>query len=396
MIEATYPPRGELDRLQRPALILGLLGVILLVVGALFSPEQFFRSYLIGYLFWVGIGLGCLAVAMIHNLSGGAWGMVIRGIVESGAWTLPLMALLFIPIAIGVPSIYVWARPEVVAQDPLLQHKLPYLNVPFFLVRAVIYFVVWAAIVYFMTRWIMEEYRDPNPVRARRIRLLSSGGLVLFVVTVTFAAFDWIMSLEPHWFSSIFGAMMGMNAVVAAFAFVIAVVALLAAREPLAEVMTSALFNDLGSLLLAFVMIWAYLAFSQFMLIWAGNLPEEVTWYIHRLNGGWQWVGLAVALFQFAVPFVLLLSRDIRSNARNLTLLAIFLVFMFLINLFWMVLPSFHETRLSVHWLDLIAPIALGGIWLAVFVWQLKQRPLVPPAVLPALREKAENAHEGH
>lgn len=396
MIEAAYPPSPELNRIQRPALILGILGLVLLVVGAVFSPQQFFRSYLLGYLFWVGIGLGCLGVTMLHNLSGGAWGMVIRGALESGARTLPLMGLLFLPLAFGLPFVYEWARPEVVAEDPLLQHKSPYLNVPFFLLRTLLYFVVWAAIAYLLTKWSMEENRRPDPLPSRRIRVLSAIGLVLLGLTVTFAAIDWVMSLEPHWFSSIFGAVVGMNAAIAGFAFVITIVALLADRKPLAEVMTHSLFNDLGSLLLAFVMIWAYLAFSQFMLIWAANLPEEVTWYIHRLNGGWQWLALSVALFQFAVPFVLLLSRDVRSNRRHLALLAAFLVFMFLVNLFWTVVPSFHEARLYVHWLDFVAPIALGGIWVAVFVWQLRGRPLVPPPVLPALRERAETEHERH
>ncbi|MCZ7570840.1 MAG: hypothetical protein M5U01_19950 [Ardenticatenaceae bacterium] len=378
MIEATRPAPPAFDRIQRGALIVGIVGIALLIVGAVLSPAQFFRSYLVGYLFWLGIALGCLAIVMLHYLSGGTWGAVLRRFLESGTKTIPLMALLFVPLVFGLPYLYVWARPEAVAKDELLQYQSLYLNIPFFLIRAAIYFVTWGVLVYFLNKWSAEQDRTADPEVTRHLRLLSAGGEVLFGLTATFAFIDWVMSLEPHWFSTIYSAMVTMGDVLGAFAFVIAVVALLANWEAFAEVTTPRLWNDFGSLLLAFVMIWAYLAFSQFMLIWAGNLTDEIPWYLRRINFGWQWVALLVVLFHFALPFALLLSRDLKRNAQQLAMVAIVIVVMHLIDTFWLVEPAFTETGLRVHWLDVVAPVGLGGIWIAVFVWQLKKRPLLP------------------
>ncbi len=378
MIEAMYAAPQELDRFGQRALVTGVVFLAACAIGWFLSPEQFFRSYLLGYVFWIGITLGCLAIMMLHHLSGGAWGLVIRRLLESATKTLPLMALLFVPLAFGTHVLYSWARPEEVSSSPLLQHKSPYLNLRFFFIRAALYFGVWCVISYFLNKWSAEQDRTGQHQITRRLEALSAPGLILFGLTVTFASVDWVMSLEPEWFSTIFGILFMGGQVLSALAFVIATAVVLGKRKPLSDAIAPAHLHDLGKLLLAFVMLWAYFAFSQYLIIWSGNLPEEISWYVHRLHGGWQWLGLLLILFHFALPFLLLLSRDLKRNARLLARLAAAVIIMRFIDLFWLIAPEFHNEALSLHWMDLAAPVGLGGIWLAFFVRQLKSRPLLP------------------
>jgi hypothetical protein len=315
---------------------------------------------------------------MLQYITGGMWGAVLRRILESSTRTLPLLMVLFIPLLFGVTWLYQWAQPATVAQDPILQHKQLYLNVPFFLVRAAIYFAVWSVLIWFLNRWSIRQDAEPTPALARRLEYLSRGGLLLYTLTMTFASIDWVMSLEPHWFSTIYGILFIGGQVLAAFAFAIPVAALLAERTAYGDVISADQFHDLGKLLLAFVMLWAYFAFSQFLIIWSGNLPEETPWYLSRLRGGWEWVGIAVIVFHFALPFVVLLSRDIKRNARRLAWVAYGVMAMRAVDLFWLVSPAFAHEGIGVHWLDLTTLVGVGGIWLAAFVWQLRERPLLP------------------
>jgi hypothetical protein len=364
-------------RVQRPALIIGLVALGSCLAGASVSPQQFFRSYLIAYLFWFGIAMGCLAILMIHHIAGGAWGAVIRRLLESGTRTLPLLALLFLPLIAGMQQLYEWAQPEHVAHDALLQHKSFYLNAPFFMARAAFYFTAWIMLVVFLNRWSLEQDRTADPRVQRRLELLSRGGLVIVGLTMTFASIDWVMSLEPHWYSTIYGIVTMGGQVLTAMAFVIPVAALLADRGPLAGVAENEQFHDLGKLLLAFVMLWTYFALSQFLIIWSANLPEETPWYLRRLQGGWQWLALALVLFHFALPFLVLLSRDVKRDARALAVVATAMVLVRFADLFWMVTPAFHPAQLRIHWLDAGTVIGIGGVWLWAFVWQLEGRPLV-------------------
>ena len=372
------PVHSQLDRIQYRSLIVGLAGLTLCAAGAFLNPEQFFRSYLLAYLFWIGIALGCFAIVMLHHLVGGAWGFVIRRLLESGTRTLPLMAVLFLPLLLGLHDLYHWAHPAEVAGDKILQHKSLYLNIPFFLARAGMYFAVWIAVTYLLNKWSLTQDRTGEAFLTRRLQFLSGPGLVLYVLTVTFASIDWVMSLEPHWFSTIYGIMFVVGQALAALAFVTAVAVLLADREPLSQVISSAHFHDLGNLLLAFVVLWAYVAFSQYLITWSANLAEEITWYLHRTKGGWAWIGLFLILFHFILPFLLLLSRDTKRRTRMLLIVASTVICMRLVDLFWLVMPAFHPAGFSVHWMDLVAPIGVGGIWVAVFVWQLKRGALLP------------------
>jgi hypothetical protein len=301
----------------------------------------------------------------------------VRRLLESGARTLPLMAVLFVPIAADLPALYEWARPEA-AHDPGLVRKQLYLNAPFFLGRAGFYFAAWILVTAFLVRWSHRQDATGDPRAAERLELLSRGGLVLLGLTMTFASVDWAMSLEPHWFSTIYGILFMGGSVLTAFAIVIAVAASLARRTPVADVVTAAHFHDLGKLLLAFVMLWAYFAFSQFLIVWSGNLPEEIPWYLRRLRGGWEWLALALIVFHFALPFALLLSRGLKRQKRTLAAVAIALVAVRIMDVFWMVAPAFRPEGLAVHWLDAAALVGIGGLWFALFVRRLSGAPVVP------------------
>jgi hypothetical protein len=354
----------------------------LCVVGYLVNPAQFFRSYLMAYMFWLGVVLGCLAILMVHYLVDGHWGLVIRRVLEAGTRLLSLMLALFIPIIFGIPELYVWARPASEAHHELSALQQVYLQVPFFLGRAGVYFVVWLILAFFLNRWSRQQEQEPDALvirtRQRRLGLLSGGGLVLYGLTMTFAAVDWLMSLEPQWFSTAYGLVVMTGQLLTAMAFAILATAWLAREEPYASVASPELFHDLGNLLLAFVMLWAYIAFSQFLIIWSGDLPEENRWYLHRAYGGWNWVAVVLIVVHFAVPFVLLLSRQITRRAQSLATVAAVLFAIHLLDIFWLVMPAFFPGRLHVHWLDIVAPIAVGGLWLAAFLWQLQRRSLLP------------------
>ncbi len=370
--------RGRMQRYQGMALAVGVVGLLLCILGFVLSPEQLLRSYLVGYFFWTGLALGCLALLMVQYLSGGAWGIMIRRTLESATRTLPLMAILFLPLAFGVRTLYLWAHPGMITSDAVMREKAPYLNVPFFLVRAVLYFVIWLGLSWFLNKWSLDEDREGGPLWAKKLETLSAPGLLVFVLTITFASVDWIMSLDPHWYSTIFGLLILVGQGLSAFSFVIAAMILLAMMPPLAGLVSKKHLHDLGKLLLAFVMLWAYLSFSQLILIWSGNLPEEIPWYINRLNGGWQWIGLALLLFHFIFPFLMLLSQDLKKKPKALAAVAIWVICLRIVDVFWLVQPNFDKAAFRVSWMDFAAPLGIGGVWLALFLYQLRQRPLLP------------------
>ncbi len=367
-----------LERFERPVLLAGGIALAVCAIGGFFQPDQFFRSYLFAFLFWAGVALGCMAVAMLHHVTGGAWGLAIRRPLEAGMRTLPLVALLFLPIALGLGRIYEWAHPEAVAADPILKHKSLYLNAPFFLGRAAVYFGAWLVLAYFLNRWSLEQDTTGDRSIARRLQLLSSAGLVLYGLTVTFASIDWAMSLEPHWFSTMYGVLFIAGQGLAAFAFIILVLVGLSGRSPIAQFVEAKHYHDLGKLMLAFVMFWAYVSFSQYLIIWSGNLPEEIPWYLRRLQGGWGWVGAALVLLHFALPFFMLLPASANRNPRILSTVAGLILFMRLVDVFWLTRPAFAEGGFQFHWMDLLAPVGVGGVWLAAYLRQLGKRPLLP------------------
>jgi hypothetical protein len=356
--------------------VVGMLSVALLALGAVRAPADFFHAYLMAYVFWIGITLGCFIILMIHHLAGGNWGLTLRRVLEAAIQTSPLMAVLLLPLLPGLTTLYPWARPETVANDILLQGKNAYLNVPFFLVRTLLYIGLWNMFIFRAIRWSDAQDASPGPEWALRFRRFSAVALVVFGLTVTFAGIDYLMSLEPHWFSSIYSAMLAAGGVLSGFAFAIVILGLLQRQEPLASVMSAQLLNDIGNLLMAFVMLWAYLAYSQFLIIWSGNLGEETSWYQRRLAGGWEYVALLAVLSNFVLPFALLLVRDIKRHMWTLGSLAAWLVAAQWVNVFWLVKPAF-DSSLNLSALDVLALVALGIVWLAVFYWRLAARPVL-------------------
>lgn len=369
---------ARFDRIQRLAVILGIAALILAVLDGIRAPDQFFRSYLLGFVFWLGVPLGSAAFLMVHHLTGGFWGLPIRRPLEAATRTLPLLILLALPLLLGLGRLYTWTHPNLVAADTTLKFKQPYLNLPFFLIRNVIYFVVWWALVRRLNRWSDAQDRTGDPSFAVRLESMSGPGLVLYGLTVTFFSIDWIMSLEPHWFSTIFGMIFMVLQVLSGLSLAILVAGLLSQREPVANTITPDRLNDLGNLVLTFVMLWAYLAFSQFLIIWAGNLIREIPWYVTRVEGGWAIVAIVIIFLSFAVPFYLLLMRAIKRRVETLSTLCGALIVVTFLDVYWMIVPSYETAGPRFYLLDFLLPVGMGGIWVAAFVRQLKSRPLLP------------------
>jgi hypothetical protein len=382
---------SEIGKFQTLALGVGVIGMIAMLAGALLTGEigQALRSYLLGFTFWAGIGIGCIGVLILQHLTGGSWGLVIRRILEAGAKTWWLLLVLFLPILFGVNSLYEWAAYHTGGHhgDKILDHKAPYLNVPFFVIRTLIYFAVWGAIAIILTRLSRRQDETGDWKISSSMNRFSGPAMIAFVLAVTFAAIDWVMSLDPHWFSTMFGLLFVIGWALSCMAFVIALSFWLSGRAPMNHVLGAPHFHDLGKLMLAMVMVWAYFNFSQFLIIWSGNLPEETPWYLRRMEHGWGVVGMLLILFHFAFPFLLLLSSDLKKRARWLALLAIFVLFMRLVDLFYLITPNplpavggdAHPTMaFHISWMDFVAPLAIGGLWLFYFFMQLRKRPLMP------------------
>jgi hypothetical protein len=377
-VNGTETLQSDVTRLEKRALTLGLAALVICVAGGFHSPTQFFRSYLLGYIFWLGVALGCAAILMLHHLVGGSWGFPIRRMLESGTRTLLLMAAFTVPLLFGLRQLYVWASSASAHAQMAIEEKALYLNIPFFVMRTVIYFAAWILLAHFLNKWSFEQDRTANPGLTHRLQSLSGPGLLIYGLTVTFASIDWVMSLEPSWTSTIYGMIFMVTQALSAMAVVIVVTLLLSKTKPLSDLISPLALNDLGNLLLTFTMLWAYLSFSQFLIIWSGNLPEEITWYAARATGGWAWVAVVLIVFHFAVPFLLLLSRFVKRRIRLLAAVATGLIFMSLIDLFWLMAPAYDRAGPQFHWMDWMAVIGIGGVWFWRFVSQLKRNPLVP------------------
>ena len=304
--------------------------------------------------------------------------MVIRRPAEAAARTFPLLVLLFIPLAFGVSSLYPWAQSAVIAKDEVLKHKQVYLNTPFFLVRAAIILLGWTLLGWLLNKWSAVEDREGPARPARKFAVISAPGVIFWAFAVTFESIDWVMSLNPHWFSTMFGLLFIAGQGLSAMAFLITLLVLFSTYRPMSDVLTPRHLHDLGKLMLANVMVWAYFSFSQFLIIWAGNLPEEIPWYLERLKGGWQYIALVLVFGHFALPFALLLSRDLKRNFKLLRRIAIFVLCVRVVDVYWQVMPDASKGDLTFSWIDIAALLGIGGLWLAYFFRQLEQRPLMP------------------
>ena len=381
-------PAAEINRLRTLALGIGGIGSIIILVIALIFPEQreqALRSWLLGFIFWGGIGIGSLGILLLQYLTGGAWGVMIRRILEAGSRTLPIVFVLFLPIMFGLTYLYAWTHMQ---DDPIVQYRGAYLSVGWFIFRSVLYFILFGSMAYFLNKWSLEQ--DSATTYEESAKSLADCGkfsgpaIIFYVFTVTFASIDWVMTLDPHFYSTMWGFLFVAGWTLSTFSFAVVLLAWLSDREPMNRIIGKRHFHDIGKLMLAFTMVWAYFNFSQYLIIWSGNIPEETKWYIPRVQGGWGVIAVLLIIFHFAFPFLVLLSRDIKRNAKWLSMLAVFILVMRLIDMYYLIGPSptieSHGTEVPfhIHWMDFLAPVAVGGIWLWWFFGELLKRPLVP------------------
>jgi hypothetical protein len=376
---------GSVDRLQSGGIVVGGVALLVAIFGAMKSPADFYHSYIFSYMLILGLTVGSLGLLMLQHLTGGIWGIVIRRPLEAASRNLWLMLILFIPIVMGMKYLYSgnesetgWLNAPKEGEHALTSWQQGYLTPGGFLTRAVIYFVIWIGLMLVFNNWSKQQDQESSGEGLKqRLKTLAAPGVILYILAMTFAAIDWVMSLSPRWASTIYGFLFVAGQAISAMALMIAVIVLLAGSEPFHEIIKKRHLHDLAKLLFAFNMLWAYFAFSQLLIIWSGNQPEEITFYRSRLNGQWGVVAVIVLLFSFAIPFLLLLSRDVKRTASVVSKIAVWMIFMRLVDLYWMTRPEF-TSRAVPTWLDIVVPIALIGLWLGFFARNLKQRPLLP------------------
>ena len=379
MTAQDYTAPDSVNRLQQRALVAGIIGLVVCAVGVIKSPDQFFRSYLVSFLFVLGLSLGSLGLLMLQHLTSGQWGIVIRRLLEAASRTLLLVAFLFVPLIFGMKYIYsAWLDAPKSGESLLSPFQRSYLTPQGFIIRGFIYFAVWLTLVITLNVWSKRQDVDRDDRLLRRnLKMLSGPGIILYVFGVGFASIDWSMSISPHWFSTIYGFIFVAGQLISSMSLAIAVLVLLARTEPLAGLILPRHYSQLGKFLLTFTMLWAYFSFSQLLIIWSGNQPDEITFFRTRLYGSWGAVAVILLIFHFFVPFFLLLSQDLKRSSRLLPMVAIWMIFMRFVDLFWYTRPEFSSVALPTVW-DLGALLAVFGLWLTVFAWQLRQMPLLP------------------
>jgi hypothetical protein len=367
----------DAGRIAKPALIVGIVGFAGSIAGLMGSSERFYFSYLTAYLFWLGLGLGGLFITMLHHLTGSVWSVVFRRIAEALSSTLPLMALLFVPVALGIHNLYEWSHPEALS-DPILAKKAGFLNPTFFIIRAVIYLGGWSFLAWKLRSLSLQQDENPHVDFKPRFVKVSAPGMIFFALSISFAAFDWMMSLFPHWYSTIYGVYFAMGSIMASMALIIVVTVRLQAMGILKETISAEHRHDLGKLVFAFMILWAYMAFSQYFLIWYANLPEETIYYHQRWIGSWKTVALMIVFGHFTIPFLLLISRPAKRHPAFLAVMAVWMMAIHYIDLYWNVMPVNAPEGAAVHHTDLTMLIALGGLFMFWFLRTLSSHPLVP------------------
>ena len=385
--EQSYETSPQLrDSLKRSSSIAAFVGLVFLslTVAGKFLPggstEQFLRAYLVGFWLWFGAGAASLGFLMVQYLTGGAWGAVIRRPLEAGAKTLYVMSFGFLPLLIWVDKLYWWATPAGLA-DKVIQAKELYLNVPFMWGRWVIYTAFLIGFTYLLTKWSKEEDETKSMKISARLEALSAPGLLIFFLLMTFCGIDYMMVLEPKWTSTIYGFLVIIGWGLTTMAVMIAVLVKLTADEPMHHAITKKHFHDLGKLLFALVMLWAYLNFSQILITYSANLPTEVMWYIKRWNGGFGWVSVLLLIGHFMLPFFLLISQPAKKTKNIVQAIAIYLIVIHAVDVYALVEPNFTSVdhpQLIFSWLDVTAPVGFGGLWLALFFRNLGSQRLLP------------------
>ena len=368
----------SVGRAKNVSLGLGIIGLIGCLIGWFIAPRDFFVAYLFGDFFFLGLSLGSLALLMIHHLTAGDWGYALRRFLESAVGNLPLLALLFVPVFFGLAQLYPWRHPTVVAADETLRETQIYLNAPGFVLRTAIVFAIWIIMARQLLKWSSEQDATASLEPTRKMRTLSGPGLVIYPVTMTFAAVDWLMSMEAGWYSTMFPVLICIGQILSALALMILLLVCVAHSSPLGPLASEENFHKLGNLLLAFTMMWAYLAFGQLLVIWSGNLPHEISWYLHRISDGWKWIAIFIALFHFFLPFFLLLMRPAKKRRRILASIAACVFAAHVVASWWTIAPSVYTKHFYLGWLAPAAFLGIGGIYSFAFLKNLERRRLVP------------------
>ncbi len=373
--------RPIVDRIQRRGYVAAVIGVVVALALGFRDWTQFFHSYLLAYVFWMAFAMGCLAILQLHHMTGGRWGLPIRRILEAGTRTIPLMTVLFIPIAVWMKRIYPWVTsPDILGSSASDSFRRAYLDHGFFIVRAVIYFAVWNLLAYFLNKWSAEQDRTADVRLKTRMSSLGAPGTILWALTWSWALIDWVMSLEPTWFSTIYGMVFMCIAALAALSLSALMLRIFNGYEPLRESYQPSHLNDIGNLMLTFTILWTYTSFAQFLIIWSGNLKQEISWYKVRAFSSWGWIGAALLIFNFFTPFFILLQRRVKRRVERLGALGVFLIIVTLVDVFWQIVPSFPNARsgVKVSLIDVFLVIGIGGIWVAGYMAQLNKMPLLP------------------
>lgn len=360
------------------ALMAGIFGLILCGLGWFVDAKQFFHSYLTALVYWTTIALGGLFFVMLHYLVNAKWSVVIRRFGEGLMMSIPLLLLFFIPVLIGLKELYHWADPEIVASDHLLQGKTGFLNVPFFIIRLVGYFVIWTVLAYLLNRLSLKQDKAPHPDQIRKLRIISAPGMVIFAVTITFASFDWLMSLDAHWYSTIFGVYIFSGSFLSMLALITFIIIRLHGNNILTQHITKEHYHDLGKLIFAFTIFWGYMAFSQYFLIWYANIPEETVWFLHRWDSSWKIISLILVFGHFGVPFFVLFPQEVKRNKIVLIIMTIWILVMHWVDMYWLVMPTLHHHGVHFSWIDPAAFVGIGGIFLYFYWRRLTSNPLIP------------------
>ena len=405
MTAQDYMAPESVGRLETRALVVGLIGLLVCIIGWVTSAANFFHGYLIAFMLVLGLSLGSLGLLMLQHLTGGHWGIIIRRPLEAATRSLWIVLPFFVPIFFGMKYLYSgngetkgWLNAPAQGEGALSAFQKDYLTKDGFYIRAIIYFAIWMTLVLIFNAWSKRQDVDQDDrLLRRRLKMLAGPGIILYVFVITFAAIDWVMSLSPHWASTIYGFLFVAGQIISAMALMIAIIVMLSRSEPFSHIIQTRHLHDLGKLLFAFIMLWAYFDFSQLLIIWSGNLPEEISFYRTRLYGHWGAIAVVVLVFHFFLPFFLLLSRDVKRNQRWLPAVALWMIFMRCVDLFWMTRPDFgtHQVPASAIptlW-DFGAFLGLGGLWVWFFARQLKRMPLLPLGDPKLAEAIAHNEH---
>ena len=379
-------------RIERMAGLVGVIGLILCVIGYFTDPGLILQSYLFSFIYWSGFAFGGLGILLMNNTVGGRWGVTTRRYLEAQVRTIPFVLVLFVPILLGIHYLYPWAQPHVVATNAIVRHKVPYLNLPFFVARVILYFAIWCFWGFRLIRYSDEQDRTGDLTLRERMRAFSAPGVLIFFLTATFAYIDWVLSADPVFFSTVYGGMIIIGAALQTFALTIVVLILSSRPDRFGGRVNAPLLHDLGNLMFAFTIFWTYLSASQLIIVWPGNLPQEIGWYLARVRGGWTVVTAAISLVMFLIPFLALLSQARKRDPRRLIRVAYWLLIARAVDLFWIVEPTYRTNGFALYWTDVAAFFGLGGIWLYLYLGALRKRPLLPlrdPRVAQPIPEAA-------